>query len=204
MVKIYKSLLNLFLKANCPLCDRPTDEEVCSYGQRQLQRCQLDNPSQLWQGSLPIFAWGEYGGKLKQAIAAMKYNQNPELARPLGHWLGQAWRNAPMAGNTKLTVVPLPMHPRKRQQRGFTNPAFRSLTRTNLHRYSQAPKRHRHPQCQVSWGRLLCYPSVAYSLGFAVSRGPVLLGLGDPCQNNKCAFLHSESCLEFHITLPNY
>ena len=118
--KLKKEILNLFLKSNCPLCDRPTPLEFCEYCQRQLQRCQLKNPSYGWQGELPLFIWGNYGGVLKQAIAALKYENKPELARPLGHWLGESWLKSSIATKQKkLIVVPIPLHSSKLQQRGF-------------------------------------------------------------------------------------
>ncbi len=114
-----KGLLNLFLKSNCPLCQRPTSQEFCEDCQRQLQRCQMSNPNQFWQGQLPVFAWGGYGGAMKRAIAALKYENHPQLARPLGHWLAQAWLNSPVSAQIKLTVVPIPMHRSKVSQRGY-------------------------------------------------------------------------------------
>jgi ComF family protein len=80
----------------------------------------MKNPSKFWQGELPVFVWGAYSGILKQAIAALKYENQPQLARSLGHWLGQAWLKSPAATRTKkLTVVPIPLHPTKLKQRGF-------------------------------------------------------------------------------------
>ncbi len=114
-----KGLLNLFLKSNCPLCQRPTSKEFCEDCQRQLQRCQMSNPNQFWQGQLPVFAWGGYGGAMKRAIAALKYENHPQLARPLGHWLAQAWLSSPVSPEIKLTVVPIPMHPSKVSKRGY-------------------------------------------------------------------------------------
>jgi ComF family protein len=116
---IYKSLLDLFLKSPCPLCDRSAETEFCLYCQRQIQSCQLANPSQYWQKPLPVFAWGEYGGKLKAAIAAMKYENHPQLAKPLGQWLGRAWQNSPQKRKAGPTVVPIPIHSHKRRERGF-------------------------------------------------------------------------------------
>ncbi len=114
-------LLNLFLESNCPLCQRPTSKEFCQDCVRQLQRCQLPHPS--WQGQLPVFAWGVYGGTLKRAIAALKYENQPQLARPLGHWLAEAWLNSQLA-STQLIVVPIPLHPKKQKQRGFNQAAL--------------------------------------------------------------------------------
>ena len=116
---VYRHILNLFLKPNCPLCDRAAEGVTCAYCQRQLQRCRFTNPRQNWRGRMPVFVWGHYGGSLKRAIAALKYENNPQLSQPLGQWLGQAWNEAAIARSTKLAVVPIPMHPHKRRQRGF-------------------------------------------------------------------------------------
>jgi ComF family protein len=114
-----KGFFNLFLKSNCPLCQRPAERELCRYCHRQLQGCQLANPGQFWQDPMPVFVWGAYGGTLKRAIAAMKYENHPELARPLGHWLGDAWRNGKGAAGAQVTVVPIPLHAAKLKKRGF-------------------------------------------------------------------------------------
>lgn len=63
--------------------------------------------------------WGEYGGVLKRAIAALKYNDRPELAKPLGYWMAEAWLNFPELAIDNLTVVPIPLHKEKLKQRGF-------------------------------------------------------------------------------------
>lgn len=123
LTRSFKELLNLFLESNCPLCQRPTSKEFCQYCGRQLQRCQLSHPNSLWQGQLPVFAWGMYGGKLKRAIAALKYENQPQLARPLGHWLAQAWLNSQLA-STRLIVVPIPLHANKQKQRGYNQAAL--------------------------------------------------------------------------------
>ena len=119
-MQTFKSFLNLFLQSSCPLCQRPAEGELCKYCHRHLQNSELDNPSQLWYGELPIFAWGAYGGILKRAIAALKYENQPQLSRPLGHWLGKAWIASIASNGTKnLTVLPIPLHPTRRKQRGF-------------------------------------------------------------------------------------
>lgn len=135
-----KGLLALFLKSNCPLCDRPTEAEFCEYCQRQLQRCQLKNPSHFWQADLPVFVWGAYGGILKQAIAALKYENQPQLARPLGQWLGQAWLQSSAANRgKKLTVVPIPLHASKLQQRGFNQAELIARSFCDFTHYKQQP-----------------------------------------------------------------
>jgi ComF family protein len=62
-----------------------------------------------------------YGGALKRAIATLKYENQPRLARPLGHWLAQAWLESSEQKTLRqqLTVVPIPMYAVKKQQRGY-------------------------------------------------------------------------------------
>jgi len=66
-------------------------------------------------------AWGQYGGLLKRAIAALKYEQHPQLARPLGSYLGKTWLtvSAPASTFLKPIVVPIPLHREKQKQRGY-------------------------------------------------------------------------------------
>ncbi len=67
----------------------------------------------------PILAWGNYGGALKRAIASLKYEQQPQIARPLGHELAKAWLQSPLQPSKSLVVVPIPVHDSKRKQRGY-------------------------------------------------------------------------------------
>ncbi|UNU24122.1 ComF family protein [Microcoleus vaginatus] len=116
---LVKSFLNLFLKSNCPLCQRPAAGEFCPYCHKQLQRCQLSDPGRFWHSEQRVFVWGEYGGALKRAIAALKYDGNPQLAKPLGGWLAESWLSFPELAIDNLTVVPIPMHKEKVKERGF-------------------------------------------------------------------------------------
>jgi ComF family protein len=122
--KHFKSFLNLFIQSNCPLCQRPTKSEFCPSCIKQLQKCQLNDPCVLWKEKTPVFAWGAYGGILKRAIAVMKYNDCPEIARPLGYWLGEAWLENLPSAEKKIAVVPIPLHPSKLQSRGFNQAAL--------------------------------------------------------------------------------
>lgn len=121
--KNFKNLLNLFLQSNCPLCQRPTSQEFCQNCAKHLQKCYLPNPSILWQKPLPVFAWGAYGGILKRAIAAMKYENQPQIARPLGQYMGQAWL-LNHGRDPQIVVVPIPLHADKQKQRGYNQAAL--------------------------------------------------------------------------------
>jgi ComF family protein len=110
--------LDLLLESRCPLCQRSSQQPLCQDCQKQVKACQLTD-RQSWQGSLPVFAWGLYGGALKRSIGVLKYDNQPKLARPLGQWLGQAWLASPLSGHQNLIVIPIPMHTAKQRQRGF-------------------------------------------------------------------------------------
>lgn len=115
--------LDFVLEGKCPLCDRSTGRIFCQDCQNRVKQCQLDNCEQFWQAPLPVFAWGVYGGALKRSIATLKYNNHPELARPLGQGLAQAWLSSSVSTRVhqsrSLTVVPIPMHSAKQRERGF-------------------------------------------------------------------------------------
>ncbi|WP_138497371.1 ComF family protein [Nostoc sp. PA-18-2419] len=118
------SLLNLFLQSHCPLCQRSTSQEFCNNCTKQLQKCQRQDPVSQWQEPLPVFSWGEYGGVVKRAIAAMKYENQPQIARPLGQWLGEAWLlNSPRRDSQPI-VVPIPLHASKQKQRKYNQAAL--------------------------------------------------------------------------------
>lgn len=112
-------LLNLFLQSHCPLCQRNTSNDLCQYCERQVKKCDLKNPAVRWQDPLPVFSWGVYGGTLKRAIAVMKYENQPQIARPLGQWLGEAWLLNSPKFHPQPVVVPIPLHKSKLKQRGY-------------------------------------------------------------------------------------
>jgi ComF family protein len=115
-----KSLLSVFLQSPCPVCKRPAENIVCVYCQKQLESYQLTNPSHLWRGNLPLFAWGIYDNKLKQAIATLKYQNQPQVGILLGQWLANIWLGDPVGKKIgKLTVVPIPLHRERLKARGF-------------------------------------------------------------------------------------
>lgn len=115
-----KELLSVFLQSNCSFCGRSTAKIICQDCEKQLKSCQIRNNCRFWQGSLPLFVWGNYQGKLKVAIATLKYNKSPQLGELLGYYLGEAWLNSPLSISVKkLTVIPIPLHSKKLQERGF-------------------------------------------------------------------------------------
>lgn len=116
--KWFNGFLNLFLKPNCPLCNRPADAQLCHDCERQVRRCQFRCGTQVRQ-EVPVFIWGEYKGALKRAITTMKYHNHPEIAQPLGSWLGQTWLKFAELPFNQVVVVPIPMFAEKQKKRGF-------------------------------------------------------------------------------------
>ncbi|MBW4520578.1 MAG: ComF family protein [Scytolyngbya sp. HA4215-MV1] len=116
----FQGVLNLFLERACPLCQRSTAHYLCQDCQRQIQRCQVAGNEWSEQTPYPVFAWGTYGGVLKRTLSALKYENQPQLAQPLGQWLAESWLKSGKAvvGATSI-VVPIPMHESKKQQRGY-------------------------------------------------------------------------------------
>jgi ComF family protein len=86
-----------------------------------VQSCQITDPISLWQANPRVFAWGNYDGALRRAIAALKYHQQPRLGWALGKGLAGAWleHRTQLAAPAKLLVIPIPLHPEKLQSRGF-------------------------------------------------------------------------------------
>lgn len=111
--------LNLFLKPNCPLCDRTATEIFCQYCQRQIQECQLTAPAQYWHGDLPLFAWGKYEGSIKRSIGRLKYDGYRSIADFYGECLAQQWQKLALPVPPKLIAIPVPLHPDKLASRGF-------------------------------------------------------------------------------------
>lgn len=136
-MNLLQPLLSLVLQPCCPMCGRTAARSpappLCLDCDRRLMHCQSTRPAACWRPPLPVFAWGDYQGTLKQAIATLKYNNHPELAQPLGHAMGRAWLQSEH-GKTPLIVVPIPMHADKQKQRGFNQAellaeAFCKITR---------------------------------------------------------------------------
>jgi len=173
----------LVIKTACPLCQRSTDQVVCADCSRQVQRCQFGQPT--WSGTaeLPVFAWGGYHGAVKRAIAAMKYHNQPHLAVPLGSWLAHAW-NAQTEVIKDAIVVPIPMHAKKQQERGFNQAellaeSFCAVTRLPLERRGLQRVRATVAQFQLSETERLQNLQSAFCLGAAFTKRspthPILL-----------------------------
>ncbi|MEO1691467.1 MAG: ComF family protein [Cyanobacteria bacterium J06631_6] len=118
---MFKQLLSVFLESRCQFCDRSTAESLCESCYQKLSSYQLSKSDrQKLDRSQSVYAWGRYDGQLKRAIALMKYQNQPEIGSLLGTELGKAWIDSRLLRRSpKITVVPIPMHQQKQQERGF-------------------------------------------------------------------------------------
>lgn len=184
--KYLRGWRNLVLVDPCPLCQRPVTQPtfhlLCHDCQRQLDRCQLPVSAPYSASPLRIWAWGSYEGTLKRAIATLKYDGQPQLARLLAERLAEVWCAA--AVPTALTVVPIPLHDHKRQQRGFNQAellaeAFCQMTRLHYAPTGLVRSRDTISQFQLSGAQRDHNLANAFSLGPRFLRrsppNPVLL-----------------------------
>ena len=156
--------LNLFLKANCPLCDRTADQILCKYCQRQLQDSQLTKPDRYWQDDFPLFAWGKYEGSVKRSIGKLKYDGHREIADLYGEWLADSWQQAKLPTiPPKLIVMPIPLHPEKMASRGFNQAELigRSFCQTTGHKLDLSLQRTRSTVAQFGLSKLARQDNVA-------------------------------------------
>ncbi len=131
-------LLSLFLKPNCPLCQRSANDVFCDYCATKILSCQLANHQTFVKPNFLLFAWGKYDRELKRSIAQLKYNQQPEIGHILGIWLGKAWlQSANKEKYPHLTVIAIPASAQKMKIRGYNQAeliarGFCQLTGYNL------------------------------------------------------------------------
>ncbi|WP_017296062.1 ComF family protein [Geminocystis herdmanii] len=114
------NFLSLFLKSNCPLCQRSSDKIICRYCEQKLRHCQLTKYKQFSLQNYLLFSWGKYDDYLRRSIASLKYDKNKEIGELFGNWLGKAWLESGYKKTyAQLTVIPIPLHPEKLKTRGF-------------------------------------------------------------------------------------
>ena len=137
--QVSQEILSLFLHPNCPCCGRSAESVLCANCNRQLEECRFWQGKFQGKGKIPVLAWGKYEGFLKRAIASLKYEQKPEIARPLGEKLGETWlQTATFPTSLNPVVIPIPLHPEKEQQRGYNQAqliarSFCQVTKFPLH-----------------------------------------------------------------------
>jgi ComF family protein len=82
-------------------------------------------------------AFSLFGGAVAAALRRLKYEERPDLGRPLGHLLRRAARDADLGADL---VVPVPLHARRLADRGFNQAALLAAEVAEELRAPHAPR----------------------------------------------------------------
>src|SRR5690606_37461822 len=107
---ILDSILELLAPLGCAACDAPSE------GALFCNTCEAT--TQMHDGPLGLY---EYGGAVADAIKRLKYEGRTDLGARLGAELAEA---ALRLGRRVDVVVPVPMHPLRRKERGYNQSAL--------------------------------------------------------------------------------
>ena len=157
-----------FLSPRCLMCDRSCDRldsaqvRLCLTCERQIGSAKRDQPLGTMSDdrhyqAMPLFAWADYEGNLRQSIVRLKYQR----MRTIGTWLGQQMADTWIAQGLhrtlrSLVVVPIPMFAAKEKIRGYNQAAViaQQFARTVGYRYEpKILRRDRETQAQYSVDR---------------------------------------------------
>ena len=149
--------------------------------------CEPALPQALWLEAstplgVPVACAGRLEGPLAQAVRRFKYDDRPELAAALGDLARPALSaliqqiGAPVE---RVTLVPVPLHPRRLAQRGYNQAALlvRRLVLPGVHTRPLALARCRDTPHQVGLDRVARQDNVAGSIQLRgpLPRAPVIL-----------------------------
>lgn len=100
----------------CAACDAiiRRQQVFCSECALQVSRCPLPTG----EGTLAAVDWTD---PVRTAVARLKYQGRPDLARPLGHLLRALLRAHPVQVDC---VIPVPLHPVRLAERGYNQAAL--------------------------------------------------------------------------------
>jgi ComF family protein len=121
------ALLDLLLPPSCPGCGIE-GALLCRNCRKPLERRLDEAPgaplglvAPLPVGLIQLEWCAAFSGPTRAALHALKYDGEQRLARPLGELLAARWRRAGAGGEL---LVPVPIHPERRRERGFNQAAL--------------------------------------------------------------------------------
>lgn len=130
---IISDFLTLIFPEFCQACERTLvagEDLVCThcrlklpYTNVHLQPPELNPLAIRFYGKLPIkhvlaYLYFNRAGRTQRLLHALKYRGVQEVGELLGNWYGHTLRETGYACSFEL-IIPVPLHPRKRRQRGF-------------------------------------------------------------------------------------
>lgn len=130
---IFSDFLTLLFPEFCQACTKTLavgEALVCThcrlklpYTNVHLQPPELNPLALRFYGKLPVshvlaYLYFNRAGRTQRLLHALKYRGVQAVGEQLGTWYGHTLREAGYNGAFDL-IVPVPLHPRKRQQRGY-------------------------------------------------------------------------------------
>lgn len=112
--------LDLLFPPRCVGCDR-VDFNWCPDCQETLQQYAIEPQTKQLAQQFKVVSTGKHAGLLAQSIHAFKYQNSPHLYRPLSERLAACrgqW------GIVPDLLVPVPLHPKREQERGYNQSAL--------------------------------------------------------------------------------
>lgn len=131
LAEVGRMVLDTVFPKRCPWCGKVlgfTKQECSCAGQRQAARLpdkslaprELDGRPYVLE---EVWARFEYDEPVRGAIIRMKYEEQPELARPLGEELARKFRACGLEGRFDA-IVPVPMTEKAKRRRGYNQCAL--------------------------------------------------------------------------------
>jgi ComF family protein len=111
-------LLDLVAPRVCMICTEATPRELCG----ECRRAVPPVPAAFEVSGVPVLAAARYGAPLDGAIHRLKYEDRPDLARPLARLLSERVDFSRVPSNTWL--VPVPLHRERLAERGYNQSAL--------------------------------------------------------------------------------
>ena len=153
-----RAALDLLIPPTCPGCRRE-GSLICATCWQGLER-RLNEPAGVPIGLLSPLPEGiaqlewctSFTGVARAALHALKYDGERRLAAPLGRLMADRWRKVGVGGQL---MVPVPVHPARRRERGFDQAELLALAAGRELRLPviSALVRHERTEAQHSLGR---------------------------------------------------
>lgn len=117
-----RMVLSAACPPRCSACDQPLRRTAVFCSPCSATLCSVEGVRTL-PAPCPvrIIAVGGYGGALAEALRRLKYQDRPDLARPLGALAARAVRRHQ---RRPQLVIPVPLHPSRLAHRGYNQSAL--------------------------------------------------------------------------------
>lgn len=128
---LWQDFIALIYPRNCISCNNSLykhEEYICNHCYITLPRSDFHKQEnseidRVFLGRVPTVKSGAYyifekSGRVQKLLHSIKYNNNKGLALQLGRWYAQTLKECDEILKADV-IVPVPLHPKKQQQRGF-------------------------------------------------------------------------------------